>query len=150
MPTRNNQRSLHGNHSKVGQVQISQSKERMKPKKLSLSLLLNLSLLIAAWGQTPTQQEPSRSFHVAGEVGRPGEFIWRAGLTFRQAIALAEGVKAQTAGRHTRIFRKQAAGQRAEIEVDLLAVMCGERPDLSIEADDFIVVPNPNRRNRHN
>lgn len=111
--------------------------------------VMYLTLLILFLGlTTPTfsaRSQTWKSFYVAGEVVPPGEFAWKEGLTFRQAISLAEGIKFTAAAKHTVIFRKAAEGKREEIMVDLFAVMNGKVDDFGIEADDVIVVPRQRR-----
>lgn len=110
----------------------------------TLSIVCAVLLILAASLAMPpfnAQCQTWKSFYVVGEVGRPGEFAWKEGLTFRQAISLAEGIKFSSDSVRTVIFRKVAEGKREEIKVDLRAVMNGKANDLSIEADDVIVVP---------
>jgi protein involved in polysaccharide export with SLBB domain len=116
---------------------------RTKILSLVLSLTLVLSLAATAFG---ARSQTTDSFYIAGEVGRPGTFVWKEGLTLRQAIALAEGFKFSADSARTVIFRKGADGKREEIKVDLRAVMNGKVNDLGIEADDIIVVPRKRQR----
>jgi protein involved in polysaccharide export with SLBB domain len=114
----------------------------MRMKSLLVVYIALLSLVLGL--TTPTcsaRGQTWKSFYVAGEVIHPGEFAWKAGLTFRQAISLAEGIKFSADSSRTVIFRKAAEGKREEIKVDLRAVMNGKANDLGIEADDVIVIP---------
>lgn len=116
----------------------------------SLPVLYRTLLLLVLGLTTLTfsaRSQTWKSFYVTGEVVRPGEIAWKEGLTFRQAIALAEGIKFTADGKRTVIFRKAAEGKREEIKVDLIAVMNGKVDDFGIEADDVIVVPRQRRNN---
>lgn len=82
-------------------------------------------------------------FFVAGEVQAPGSFALKDGTSLRQAIALAQGTNFKAAANRTVIFREnQETGQRQEIQVDLSAVMSGKANDVSIQANDIVIVPN--------
>ncbi len=49
--------------------------------------------------------DPMPRLFVTGEVGRPGEFIWKKGLTIRQAISLAGGPTNMAAEKRTIVIR---------------------------------------------
>lgn len=120
----------------------------MKRKTLSYGVFLvfALGLIFISPGSAQDRAQPARSFYIAGEVHRKGEFEWKEGLTLRQAISLAEGVTFRAAMKQGVIFRKVEGVKREEIKVDIGAVMNGKIDDLPIEADDVIVVPNSRRR----
>lgn len=119
----------------------------MKLRILSLALLLVVTLSVASASRSHAQdrRQPTRSFYVAGEVIRAGEFEWKEGLSLRQAISLAEGTTYKAALRQGVIFRKVEGVKREEIKVDIGAVMNGKIEDVAIEPDDVIVVPNSRR-----
>jgi len=82
-------------------------------------------------------------FFVAGEVNAPGSFPLSDGTTLRQAIALSQGMTFNAAVGHCVIFRQdRATGQRQEIPVDVGAVMKGRGEDVTIMANDIVIVPN--------
>jgi hypothetical protein len=110
-------------------------------RSLTLILVVSLSLSPVSLGRTRAVTQAPRSFYVFGAAVAPGEYDWREGLTLRQAISLAQGITAKAAATQTVIFRKLPNGKREEIQVDLSAVMNGKVADLSIEADDFIIIP---------
>ncbi len=86
---------------------------------------------------------PTDIFFVAGEVNAPGSFQLKEGTTLRQAISLAQGTNFQAAGSRGLIFREDpATGKRQEIKVDIPSVMSGKQEDLTIMANDIIIVPN--------
>lgn len=86
---------------------------------------------------------PMDVFFVAGEVNLPGSFPLKEGTTLRQAISLAQGTSFQAAPSRAIIFREDlTSGKRQEIRVDVSAVMSGKKEDVSILANDIIIVPN--------
>jgi polysaccharide export outer membrane protein len=81
-------------------------------------------------------------FFVAGDVRAPGSFQLRDGTTLRQAIALAQGLKATASASKGIIFRENPEnGQRMEIKVDIGKVMSGKKADEIIRPNDVVVVP---------
>lgn len=86
------------------------------------------------------------NFYVAGEVKAPGSFEFSEGTTLRQALALAQGVTFKANAKEGMIFRTDpVTGRRQEIKVDIEAVMRGKSPDILIQPNDMIVVPNIRR-----
>jgi polysaccharide export outer membrane protein len=85
---------------------------------------------------------PADVFFVAGEVNQPGSFALKEGTTVRQAIALAQGMKFNAATSRGIIFREGLSGKREELPVDIAAVMSGKKEDLTVQANDIIIVPN--------
>lgn len=85
---------------------------------------------------------PADVFFVAGEVNQPGSFPLKDGTTVRQAIALAQGMKFNAAASRGIIFREGANGKREELSVDIAAMMSGKKEDLTVRANDIIIVPN--------
>ncbi|HYV06225.1 MAG TPA: polysaccharide biosynthesis/export family protein [Blastocatellia bacterium] len=82
-------------------------------------------------------------FFVAGEVNAPGSFPLSEGTTLRQAVALSQGLTMNAASGKSVIFRQnQATGQRQEIPVDVGAVMKGKGDDVTILANDIVIIPN--------
>ena len=82
-------------------------------------------------------------FFVAGEVNAPGSFPLSDGTTVRQAIALSQGTTMNAAMANGVIFRQDlATGKRQEIPVDVGAVMKGKKEDITILANDIVIVPN--------
>lgn len=86
---------------------------------------------------------PNDVFFVAGEVKAPGSFRLKEGTTLRQAISLAQGMTFKSASNRGLIFREDvASGKRQEIKVDVGAVMSGKQEDITIMANDVIIIPN--------
>jgi len=89
---------------------------------------------------------PTDVFFVAGEVNAPGSFQLKEGTSLRQAISLAQGTNFKAATSRGIIFRENAAGKREELHVDIAAVMSGKKEDITIAANDIIMVPNSRTR----
>ena len=86
---------------------------------------------------------PNDVFFVAGEVQAPGSFRLKEGTTLRQAISLAQGMTFKSASNRGLIFREDVvSGKRQEIKVDVGAVMSGKQEDITILANDVIIIPN--------
>ena len=86
---------------------------------------------------------PSDLFFVAGEVRAPGSYPLKEGTTLRQAISLAQGTTFNAASSHGIIFREEpGTGKRLDMKVDIGAVMSGKKPDVTIMANDVVIVPN--------
>lgn len=86
---------------------------------------------------------PAGLVYVVGEVRRPGAFPLAGGEggTVLRAIASAEGLAPNAAGGRARIIRTGRGGERAELPVDLGAVIGGRAADVALQADDVIFVP---------
>jgi len=79
---------------------------------------------------------------VLGNVKRPGAFVARDGTetTVLKALALAEGLTPY-AGKQAYIYRREAAGTKNEISVQLKEIMGRRSPDVTLIADDILYVP---------
>jgi polysaccharide export outer membrane protein len=83
--------------------------------------------------------------YVLGEVKKPGGFTLRAREKVRvlQALAMAEGLTIRAGAKNAKIMRVDPKrGERIEIPVDLRKVLDGGAPDLMMEPEDILVVPN--------
>lgn len=83
--------------------------------------------------------------YVLGDVKKPGGFALRDQDTASvlQALSLAEGLLRTAASTHAEILRTSPeGGKRKEIAVNLKAVLQGRAPDVALQADDILVVPN--------
>ncbi|HKY05634.1 MAG TPA: polysaccharide biosynthesis/export family protein [Blastocatellia bacterium] len=82
------------------------------------------------------------TFFVAGEVNAPGSFPLKEGTTVRQAILIAQGTTFKAVTSRAVIFRGDpATGRQQEIKVDVGAIMSGKNPDVTIMANDIVVIP---------
>jgi len=80
--------------------------------------------------------------YVVGNVQKPtGIVMANPGLTVLKAIALAQGIAPNAALDRARLVRKTADGQTA-IPLKLKKMLAAKEPDLMLEPDDVIFVPN--------
>ncbi len=89
--------------------------------------------------------EAGRIF-VAGNVKRPGSFPMQdnSDTTVRKALAMSEGLEAYSA-KCAYIYRQAAPGApRQEISVPLQQIMARKAPDVALQADDILYVPDNN------
>lgn len=86
----------------------------------------------------------ARSIFVLGAVKQPGSFPITGSeqLTVLRALALGAGLTGTASKGGARIIRHDAAGRRSEIPVDLGRVMAGQAPDVALQANDILLVPN--------
>jgi len=88
--------------------------------------------------------ERSDRIYVLGNVGQPrsidlGE---RTALSLSQALAEAGGVTSLATKDRIRVLRQiSGTDRRAEIAVDLRGILDGRKPDLYLQADDVVYVP---------
>jgi polysaccharide export outer membrane protein len=115
---------------------------------------LDLSSLLS--GQTPSNNilmQPNDVVsvpkadlvYVIGDVKKAGGFTLRAKeqMTVLQALSLAEGMERTAAGGKAKLLRKSTAGgERTEIRVDLTKILANRAADVTMQADDILVVPN--------
>jgi polysaccharide biosynthesis/export protein len=79
--------------------------------------------------------------YVVGDVGKPSGFLMDAsGLTVLQAIALAGGTSRTAKLGDVRILHKGPTGM-TETPVQLKKILQAKAPDLSLQANDILVVP---------
>jgi polysaccharide export outer membrane protein len=102
-------------------------------------LSLNLPLLHGDVVNIPS----SGKIFVGGEVKSPGGFpLQGKRLTVSQAIALAGGLKFDSAGSEARIFRFSDKGAGREIIVaNIYEIHKGKAEDLYLKENDIIIVP---------
>jgi polysaccharide biosynthesis/export protein len=82
-------------------------------------------------------------FFVGGEVKAPGSFMFKEGATLRQAITLAQGMKSTAASDRAIIFREDpVTRKKQEIRVDAGKIMNGKQEDVTITANDIVIIPN--------
>ena len=81
--------------------------------------------------------------YVLGEVGRPGGFPLDnpRGLSLLQALSLAEGTT-RTAKVGSAVLIRNGPSGRQQFPVNLKNVVKGNSPDLPLQADDIIYIPN--------
>jgi polysaccharide export outer membrane protein len=81
--------------------------------------------------------------YVVGDVKQPSGFVMEnAHLTVLQAIAMAQGANPTAALGSAKLIRKTEQGNPQEIPIALNKIMAAKAPDLPLQADDIVFVPN--------
>jgi len=82
--------------------------------------------------------------YVVGAVNKSGAFVLsqRESITVLQAVSMAEGLEKTAAGGRAKIIRNGGSGQRVEIQADVSKILSGEAPDLPLNANDILFIPN--------
>lgn len=81
--------------------------------------------------------------YVIGNVAKPGGFVMEnAEMTVLQAIALAQGISPHAALDRARLIRRDVEHQPQEIPIQLKQILAAKAPDLHLQADDIVFVPN--------
>ena len=82
--------------------------------------------------------------YVLGNVRRPGGFplAERESMTVLQAVTLAEGPDATAAPQNARILRSTGDGPSREISVDVKKILANKAPDVPLQPNDILVIPN--------
>ncbi|MBI3404786.1 MAG: polysaccharide biosynthesis/export family protein [Acidobacteria bacterium] len=81
--------------------------------------------------------------YVVGDVRQPGGFVMENGnsITVLQAIALAQGTNPNAALNSAKLIRKSPEGQQ-DLPIELKKILTAKAPDLQLQPDDIIFVPN--------
>jgi polysaccharide export outer membrane protein len=81
--------------------------------------------------------------YVMGSVNKPGAFVMPGNerLTVLRALAYGEGATAVAAMREAIVLRVGGSGEREEIPVDLEGIVKGRVPDVELQAQDVLFVP---------
>jgi polysaccharide biosynthesis/export protein len=79
---------------------------------------------------------------IVGRVKKPGSFTVRdeSEATVLKALAYAEGVE-PNANRLAYIYRRDASGAKREIAIELKKMMQRKTPDVPLEANDILYIP---------
>ncbi|HEY1756908.1 MAG TPA: polysaccharide biosynthesis/export family protein [Bryobacteraceae bacterium] len=87
--------------------------------------------------------------YVLGEVHKPGGFILvdKEAASALEAISMSEGLLRTAAPTHAVILRPGADGQRQQIPVNLKSIMQGKEKDVTLHAEDILVVPDSMSKN---
>lgn len=88
--------------------------------------------------------ERSERIYVLGNVGQPRsiDLAERTAISLSQALAEAGGIAPLAMKDRVRILRQiSGTDRRAEIAVDLKGILSGRKPDLYLQADDVVYVP---------
>jgi polysaccharide export outer membrane protein len=81
--------------------------------------------------------------YVSGDVKTPGGYAIESNesLTVLEAIALAQGLNPTASTKNVRIIRKNS-GVLQEIPVELKQIMQAKAPDVALQNDDVLFIPN--------
>jgi polysaccharide export outer membrane protein len=82
--------------------------------------------------------------YVVGQVMRSGGFVLneRESMSALQALSLAGGLDRAASPRNARVLRTKAgAAGRVEIAVNLKKILDGSAPDVPLQADDILFIP---------
>ena len=81
--------------------------------------------------------------YVVGDVHRPSGVVMENGseMTVLQAIAMAEGTNPDASLNKAKLIRKTADGPK-EIPLQLKEMLAAKQPDVHLQAEDIIFVPN--------
>jgi polysaccharide export outer membrane protein len=111
----------------------------------SSSSSLNIDVYPGDWVTVPK----AGVVYVVGAVNRSGGFVMnttREHMTVLQAVALAEDLKPTAQREHSMIIRRELSktGERQEIAVDLKKILAGKTPDVVMQPNDILFVPDSN------
>jgi polysaccharide biosynthesis/export protein len=86
----------------------------------------------------------ARLVYVLGNVGRPGGYVLTENetMSITQAIALAGGWDKMAALGSARILRADGGPTREQIPANIRKIMQNKAPDLQMQPDDILYVPN--------
>lgn len=86
--------------------------------------------------------EEYRSKHlvILGQVEKPGRYPFTAGITLIQAVSLAGGFNSTAKSDRVMVTRKVKGGTQSVV-VSADAITDGDSPDIPLQADDRIYVP---------
>ncbi len=103
---------------------------------------LNIDVFPGDWINVPR----AGVIYVVGAVNRPGGYVLntaREHLSVLQLVALAEDLKPTAKREHAMIIRRQAVtgAERQEIKLDLKKILAGKDPDVALEGNDILFVP---------
>jgi polysaccharide export outer membrane protein len=87
----------------------------------------------------------AETIYVIGQVQKSGGFVLndREEVTVLQALSMAGGLDRTAQAQNARILRRQpGAPTRTEIAVDLTRILSGKVPDVPMESEDILFVPN--------
>src|ERR1700746_946318 len=82
--------------------------------------------------------------YVLGEVGKPGGYVLGSGIigvTILKVVAAAGGPNRNASVGKTKMLRKTPHGYE-QVPVPLNKILNAKAPDLPLEADDIIFIPN--------
>lgn len=81
---------------------------------------------------------------VVGDVKRSGGFVLgeHQSISVLQALSMAEGLGSAADSHHAKLLRlRPDQDQREELPVDIKSIFAGKKPDVSMQAEDILFVP---------
>jgi polysaccharide biosynthesis/export protein len=90
----------------------------------------------------------ARMIYVLGNVTKPGGYVMtdNESVSLTQAVALAGGWNASASLSGVRILRASGAAEREQIPANIKKIMENKAPDLQMQPDDILYVPNSNTK----
>jgi polysaccharide biosynthesis/export protein len=104
---------------------------------------LNLSLT----GGEEIRVPEARKIYVVGNVKKPGSYAVRdeSGTSVLKVLALAEGLSPYS-NKTAFIYRREGAGAKNEIPIELKKILDRKAPDVPLQAEDILYVPDNSGR----
>jgi hypothetical protein len=87
-----------------------------------------------------TTEVPHQAVYVLGKVATPGEISWREDLSLTKLIAIA-GDFGEFANRSRVTVTRTSDEGRRHMLIDFDAIIAGKHPDVALEPDDVVYVP---------
>ena len=120
---------------KVISINLNELRDGSKPE-------LNLALQGGDILFVPRRK--GRTFFIIGDVRAPGAYMMpqRGTVSASQAIIYAGGPLMTAKNRSAFLMRHDAAGKPEAIPIDFLAIVRGKKPDIVMQDEDIIFIPN--------
>lgn len=100
-------------------------------------LLLALAVAATGIGLWADDQAPvGKRFYVLGEVNKPGDFEFTAGVSVKSALQSAEGLSPR-ADKHRGVIIRES---KEKVQFDPQLILEGKGPDIPLEAGDTVIV----------
>ena len=133
-------------HSIVGQSGKSvQTTQTIATRSLIDSADPSLNIMLHGGDEILVPQ--ARDIYVLGNVKKPGAFpvLGNGDTTVLQMLALAQGPSSYSR-KIAYIYRKDVSGAKQEIPIQLAQIMKRKSPDVHLEPDDILYIPDNNSR----
>lgn len=124
-------------------VTITHRANPRQPEQVDLSYATNEAARnnIAVYPGDTVMVSKAGIVYVIGDVRLPqGVVIDKSSLTVMQAIALAQGTNSTAALKNLRLVRNTPTG-RQETQINLKKILAAKAPDVQLQADDILFVP---------
>ncbi len=122
-----------GTGDSTGEVSVRDVVELRDPKA---------NILVRPYDQISVGRAPV--VYVIGDVRKAGGFALtqRRTISAVEALSLAEGLTPTASAGHARILRVSTGPTREHIPVDLKKILAGKAPDIELQPEDVLFVPN--------